>query len=189
MSGATKLHTGNVVLLAFVLVSSLFMSLTLSRSAAGDSEITIGDPLALPATVLWHLEANVMLNVTAVYGVDTVILSYTTNQTNTWQNITMTHVPPGSGQQFENSYEATLPPQTPSTRLTFLVIANDTLGNYAVKNNTAICYIDYVVPEFPVPSFIMVTTLTMTGVAVLAYAFRRNRLPKRSARAISQMGL
>jgi len=184
MSGARKLHTKNVVLLAFVLVSSLFLVVTLIHSAAGDSEITIGDPFALPATVLWHLEANVMLNVTAVHGVDTVILSCTTNRTDTWQNITMTHVPPGSGQQFENSYEATLPPQTPFTRLTFLVVANDTLGNYAVKNNTAICYIDYELPEFPVPSFIMVTILTMTGVAALTYVFRRNRLPRRSERLL-----
>jgi hypothetical protein len=170
-----KRHTKNRLLLAFVLVSSLFLVVTLIRSATGDSGITIGDPFALPASVQWFLEANVLLNVTAVHGVDTVILSYTTNQTNTWQNITMTHVPPGSGHQFENSYEATLPPQTPSTRLTFLVIANDTLGNYAVKNNTAICNIDYVVPEFPVPSFILVTILTMTVTAVLTYAFRRAR--------------
>jgi hypothetical protein len=178
MSGARKLHTNNVVLLAFILVLSLFLVVTLIHSVAGDSEVTIGDPFALPATVLWYLEANVMLNVTAVRGVDIVILSYTTNNTNTWQNITMTHVPPGSGQQFENSYEATLPPQTPFTRLTFLVIANDTLGNYAVKNNTAICYIDYEVLEFSVPSFVMVTILIMTGVAALTYAFRRNRLSR-----------
>ena len=178
-----KLHTKNGLLLAFLLVSSLFLVVTLIRSAAGDSEITIGDPFALPATIRWFLEAGVLLNVTAVHGVDTVILSYTTNQTNTWQNITMTHVPPGSGQQFENSYEATLPQQTPSTRLTFLVIANDTLGNYAVKNNTAICYIDYEIPEFTVPSFIMVTTLTMTGAVMLTYAVRRNRRLLGGARA------
>jgi hypothetical protein len=88
----------------------------------------------------------------------------------------MTHVPSGSGQQFENSYEATPPPQPQFTLLTFVVIANDTLGNYAVKNNTAICFVEYI-PKFPVSSFISVTILTVTVIAVLAYDYRRNRVP------------
>jgi hypothetical protein len=174
MSGARKLHTKNMVLSAFVLVSSLFLIVARVHSAAGDSEITIEDPPYFPATVLWYLEPYVTLNVSALHGVDTVVLSYTTNRTDTWKNITMTTVP---GIVIPNgyTYEAQLPSQPQSTLLTFVVIANDTLGNYAVKNNTAICYIDYEIPEFPVPSFILVTILTLTVAVMLRYAFRRNR--------------
>jgi hypothetical protein len=182
-----KLHTKNGLLLAFVLVSSLFLVLTPIRSAVGDSGITIEDPPWYPGSVQWYLEPYVTLNVSAAQGVDTVILSYTTNRTDTWQNITMTPVP-GHAIPNGSAYEAQLPSQPQFTLLTFVVIANDTLGNYAVKNNTAICYVEYI-PEFPVPSFILVTILTMTAAVVLTYAFHRNRLPKRSTRAISQTGL
>jgi hypothetical protein len=170
MSPAGKLDTKNGVLLTFALVLCLFLVLTLIHSAAGDSEITIGDPPYYPASAQYWLEANILVNVTAVHGVDTVILAYTTNQTDNWQNITMTHVPPGSGQEFENSYDATLPPQPPFTLLTFVIMANDTLGNYAVKNNSAICYIEYI-PEFTFPAFVMATILIITAVVALKYAF------------------
>jgi hypothetical protein len=186
MPGERKLAK-NGLLLAFFLILSMFLVLMSIRSAAGDSGITIEDPPWFPGRVQPYSEVYVMLNVSAIQGLDTVILSYTTNRTDTWQNITMTHVP---GYVIPNGYtfEAQLPAQPPFTLVTFAIIANDTLGNYAVKNDTAICFIEYI-PEFPVPSFVLVTILTTTVVVVLTYASRHNRLPRRNTRAISQMGL
>lgn len=91
--------------------------------------------------------------------VDTAVLSYTTNNGVSWNNITMIY-------NFTTGlYEATIVGQPAGTNVKYKIIAYDTAGNFNVNDNAEQYYVYTVIPEFPhaliLPLFMIATLLAV----------------------------
>jgi hypothetical protein len=135
------------------------------------SGISISEPVRSPAGDVQPSEnITVSVNVSAIQGVDTVLISYTTNRTAGWQNVTMDNVG-GS------TYQKVIPGQPTDTLVTYKIIANDTFGDSVVKDGAATWCSFPVVPEFSVFSLLLLG-ISAAVIAMSISRFRPNRFAK-----------
>jgi hypothetical protein len=94
----------------------------------------------------------------AASGVKNITLSYTTDNGDSWTNLSMVH-------NTTFIYQATIPGHTEDTLVKYKMLAYDNAGNLAVKDNAGEYYTYNVIPEFPswiiLPLFMMLTLLTV----------------------------
>jgi len=110
-----------------------------------DSPPTIGSPTQEPTTVTSSQNVTVSVSVTDESGVLEVILSYSTNESATWTNVTMN---PAAG----NVHEGDIPGFLFGTNVSYIIIAYDNLGNVAVKDNEGEYYVYMVILEDSPPT-------------------------------------
>jgi hypothetical protein len=104
-------------------------------------------------------------------GVRQVILSFSTNEGQTWTNITMSNTE-------GNSYSSELPGFNESTQVQYMIIAYDRADNVAVEDNAGEYYVYAVIPEFP---SLMILPLVMF-LALIAIALAKKNLCTATAR-------
>ncbi|MEM1564050.1 MAG: C39 family peptidase [Candidatus Bathyarchaeia archaeon] len=127
----------------------------------------IGTPTREPESEIQPFqEVKVSVNVTDMEsGVETVILSFTTNEGATWENKTM---------EFNVSkslYEALIPGKEADTIVRFKIIAYDVAGNVAVLDGEQPCCVYMVVPELE--SIYAVACLTIASITAHIFMLRR----------------
>ncbi len=81
---------------------------------------------------------TVYANVTDDSGVNQVILSYSIDGGLSWTNISMT---------FNDIWNASIPPQSADTNITYFLYAEDGFGNWATSNQSWYVVLDYPYPE------------------------------------------
>jgi predicted GH43/DUF377 family glycosyl hydrolase len=120
------------------------------------SGISISNPVRSPGGFVQANEnITISVNASAIQGVDTVLISCTTNRTSGWQNITMNLVS-------APTYQAVIPAQPADTLVTYKIMANDTFGDFVVKDGSAAWSSIVIIPEFPslaILSLVMIATL------------------------------
>jgi hypothetical protein len=135
----------------------------------------IGDITQTPAIdhVLPSDNVIVSANVTDTEsGVSEAILSYTTNDGATWQNVTMIW---NSTTCF---YEGVISSQSNSTRVKYKVLACDVAGNLAISDNGGGYYVYDVVAEFFTFWYQLAALLLLTTMATLVGKTKRMRRQK-----------
>ena len=129
----------------------------------------IGTPTHEPETPDPDEDVTVSVNVTDDdTGVrpDGVILSYSTDDGETWKNITMSKA---TG----DTYEGIIPGLSAGTHVSYRIIAYDYADNEAVKDNEGDYYVYTVIPEFPSWQIIALTLL-LVGIIVVIAKKRQN---------------
>jgi len=124
----------------------------------------IGTPIHTPEIPDDGEDVTVSVNVTDDdTGVrpDGVILSYSTDDGETWINVTMSKA---TG----DTYEGIIPGLAAGTQVKYMIIAYDYAGNGAVENNAGAYYVYTVIPEFPTWQIIAFTLLLIGIIVVLA---------------------
>jgi len=124
----------------------------------------IGTPTHEPETPDPSEDVTVSVNVTdADTGVrpDGVILSYSTDGGETWNNVTMSKT---TG----DTYEGIIPGLSAGTQVKYMIIAYDYAGNEAVENKAGEYYVYTVIPEFPTWQTIALTLLLIGIIVVIA---------------------
>jgi len=114
-------------------------------------------------------DVTVSVNVTdADTGVrpNGVTLSYSTDDGETWNNVTMSKT---TG----DTYEGIIPGLSAGTQVKYRIIAYDYANNEAVEDNAGQYYVYTVIPEFPTWQ-IVVLTLLLIGIIVVIAKKRQN---------------
>ncbi len=135
---------------------------------ADDVPPIIGTPINTPEIPDDGEDVTVSVDVTdADTGVrpDGVILSYSTDDGETWKNVTM-------NKTTGNTYEGTIPGLPAGTQVKYMITASDYAGNEAAKNNAGQYYVFTVIPEFPTWQ-IVVLTLLLIGTVIVIFKRRR----------------
>ncbi|MGD2066864.1 MAG: nitroreductase family protein [Candidatus Bathyarchaeota archaeon] len=129
--------------------------------ASGDGTApTIGDLSQNPSYDAVEPDQTVTVTVEvtdAGTGVGNVILSYSTDEGQTWTNATMTGV---SG----NMYSGDIPGFEEETRIQYRILAYDNSNNLAVEDNAGNYYVYTVIPEF---QFLILAFFVLTSLAVI----------------------
>jgi outer membrane protein assembly factor BamB len=139
---------------------------------ADNSAPTIGMPSRVPATVVQaNQTVKVSVNVTDLQsGVQSVTLSYTTDNGTTWRNQTMNF------NQTTSLYETTIPGQEAGTWVRFKITAVDNVGNSATLDGTQPYCTYQTVPEFSMLLFlIMLVIATLLAANMQRRRARANR--------------
>jgi hypothetical protein len=125
---------------------------------------TIGTPSQDPLSTSVEAYQNVTVtaNITdAESGVREAILSYTTDEGQTWTNNTMINTA-------NDLYEAKIPGFPTGTHLQYKIMAYDNADNSATEDNSGQYYVYTVIPEFQsFPSMIFIITTSITVLAIL----------------------
>lgn len=137
---------------------------------------TIGTPSQDPAST--SVEANQNVTVTANItdtesGVREAILSYTTDEGQTWTNTTMINTA-------KDFYEAKIPGFPTGTNVQYKITAYDNANNLATENNSGQYYIYTIIPEFQ--NSAIVIFIIATSITVLAILKKRQEHPQERAR-------
>jgi len=131
--------------------------------------IVVSDPSRDPeGDVNPWTDIDVFVNVTASQGIRDVIISYTTNRTASWENITMTLYNAETG-----TYNGTIPGQQPDTLITYKIIAYDRFGDFVVKDGESLRYIIIVIPEFS----ILIAAALLIIIPLIAILQSKRRAP------------
>jgi len=127
---------------------------------------TIDTPSHKPQQPLPTDTVKVSANVTDdLSGVHDVILSYRTNISLTWTNVTMTY----NSTSF--LYEGSIPTQLLGTNVTYMITAHDNVGKQTVNDNAGSYFTYMVIPEFP--TLISVILLLCAVTPLLMFLKRR----------------
>jgi uncharacterized surface protein with fasciclin (FAS1) repeats len=102
-------------------------------------------------------------------GVYSVILSYSTDGEQTWNNVTMTNT---TG----DTYEGQIPGLPAETEVQYEIIAYDNIGNPAVENNAGEYYVYTVIPEFSSVALISIFLILSLLTTVLMKKSKRINL-------------
>jgi len=125
---------------------------------------TIGTPSQDPVSTSVEAYQNVTVtaNITdAESGVREAILSYTTDEGQTWTNTTMINTA-------NDLYEAKIPGFPTGTHLQYKIMAYDNADNSATEDNSGQYYVYTVIPEFQsFASMIFVLVASITVLAIL----------------------
>lgn len=128
-----------------------------------DGDPVIETPIHTPETPDDGEAVTVSVNVTdADTGVrpDGVILSYSTDGGETWNNVTMSKA---TG----DTYEGIIPGLSAGTEVSYRIIAYDYEDNEAVENNAGAYYVYTVISEFPTWQIIVLALLLIGAIVVL----------------------
>jgi parallel beta-helix repeat protein len=121
----------------------------------------VQDPLTdiLPDTVV-KINATVT---DATSGIEQVLLNCTfTNSTNTWYAVfSMTHL---TG----NIWNATIPPQPYGTNVTYVIVAEDNVGNTITTEQLGYEYEYHVVPEFTLSTVVIAVIIATSLIAIIS---------------------
>ncbi len=98
--------------------------------------------------------------------VDGVILSYSTDGGETWNNVTMSKT---TG----DTYEGIIPGLPAGTHVKYMIIAYDNAGNFEIEDQLGEYYVYTVIPEFPTWQ-IVVLTLLLIGIIIVIMKRRQN---------------
>jgi hypothetical protein len=121
---------------------------------------------------------TVSVNVTDIQsGVHEVVLSYTTDNGTTWENVTMNYDPT------RGLYSGTIPAQPYGTWIKYKIIAIDNAGNPTIKDHAGEGYMYNVVPEFS--SVWLVFTAFVILTASLVIACKKRLRPKCRKRVLT----
>ena len=126
-------------------------------------------PIHTPATPNPEDEVTVSVNVTDDdSGVDTVILSYSTNDGETWTNYTMTKAD-------GDEYNTTIPSLSAGTHVNYKLIAYDVAGNPEVGDNQGDYYVYIVIAEFPTWTLPLVMIVLLTAAMAVYLRTQKHR--------------
>jgi len=134
----------------------------------------IGTPVQTPETPGADEAVTVSVNVTDEFEVrpDGVILSYTTDDGETWNNVTMSTT---TG----DTYEGEIPGSPGGTQVKYKIIAYDSAGNSAIDDNNGEHYV-YAIAQVPFWTqwwFWIIVVAAIVALAVAVYFFLRKRKP------------
>ncbi len=136
-------------------------ALPVGSSASGDGTApTIGDASQDPSYDAVEPGQTVTVSVEVTdegTGVREVILSYSTDDGQTWTDTAMTST---SG----NMYSGEIPGFEEETRIQYRILAYDNSNNFAAEDNAGNYYIYTVIPEF---QFLILVFVTLTSLAVI----------------------
>jgi hypothetical protein len=140
----------------------------------------IGTPVHTPEILDPGEDVTVSVNVTdADTGVrpDGVILSYSTDDRETWDNVTMSKT---TG----DTYEGQIPGLPAGTQVEYKIIAYDNAGNFAIDDNNGQYYV-YVVTQVPFWMqwwfWIIVVVVGTVALAGVAYFLKKRKPPTPTA--------
>jgi len=120
----------------------------------------ITTPYQEPTIVLPNVPVTVYVNVTdAESGVREVILSYKTNESLTWANVTM-------AKSAANTYTGEIPGFLNGTNVEYKIVAYDRAKNIATNDNQGSNYIYIVIPEFSSGLMLLLAFLLLTLIFV-----------------------
>lgn len=124
-------------------------------------------------------EVIVSVNVTdEVSEVDTVVLSYATDNGTSWSNVTMMY------NSSTEVYEAVIPEQPAEIRIKYEITAYDKAGNFDVNDNAGQYYVYTVIPEFPsaiiLLLFMVATLITVVPIKYSKKERRKHMVPEHS---------
>ena len=129
---------------------------------------TIGAPSQDPdfTAVEPHQNVTITANITdAESGIREAILSYTTDEGQTWTNTTMINTA-------NDLYEAKIPGFPTGTRVQYKIIAYDNANNSITEDNSGEYYVYTVIPEFQ--SFASMIFVLVASITVLAILKKKN---------------
>jgi nitroreductase len=139
---------------------------------------TIGTPSQDPASTSVEAYQNVTVTANIIdteSGVREAILSYTTDEGQTWTNTTMINTT-------NDLYEAKVPGFPTGTSVQYKITAYDNADNSATENNSGQYYVYTVIPEIQ-NSAIMIFIIAIST-AVLAILKKRKKHSQKSVRTI-----
>ncbi len=139
----------------------------------------IGTPVQTPETPGADEAVTVSVNVTDAFGVrpDGVILSYSTDDGETWNNVTMSKT---TG----DTYEGKIPGLPAGTHVQYKIIAYDNAGNSAVNDNNGQFYVYAVKQEAPFWTqwwFWAIVGVVIVALAVAIYFLIKRKPPTPTA--------
>lgn len=121
---------------------------------------SIDTPHQEPEIVMPYQNVTISANVTDTEsGIAGVILSYSTDNGTTWNNITMTH-------EIGDAYVHQIPGFSEGTHVWYKVIAYDNAGNVETNDNLGQYYVYTAIPEFPTLISFLITAFTMITVVM-----------------------
>ena len=127
----------------------------------------IGEVTQTPETVEPKETATVLAEVfDDLSGVSTVVLSYSTNERETWHNITMNLM----GKQ---TYSGQIPGFLEGTTVWYKIIAYDNAGNFQVSDNVQY-YVYAVVPDFSA-TYIVPLMVSSLAIVILVFSYHLKR--------------
>jgi hypothetical protein len=139
----------------------------------------IGTPVHTPEIPDADEAVTVSVNVTDAFGVrpDGVILSYSTDDGETWNNVTMSKTT-------EDTYEGEIPGLPAGTNVQYKIIAHDNAGNFAVDDNNGQYYVYAVKKEVPFWTQWWFWAIVVAGIVALAggvYFLKKRKPPTPTA--------
>nr|NIR88017.1 hypothetical protein [Candidatus Bathyarchaeota archaeon] len=134
----------------------------------------IGTPTQTPETPGTDEAVTVSVNVTDEFEVlpDGVTLSYTTDDGETWNNVTMSKT---TG----DTYEGEIPGSPAGTQVKYKIIAYDNAGNSAINDNNGQHYV-YAIPQVPFWMqwwFWIIVVAAIVALAVAVYFLIKRKPP------------
>ncbi len=116
-------------------------------------------------------EVVVSVNITdEISEVDTVILSYTTDNGTSWSNVTMIYNPN------TELYKVLIPGQPSETLVKYEIIVYDEAGNFDVNDNAGQYYVYTVIPEFPSTMILLLFMIaTLMAVVLMKYKYPKKK--------------
>jgi len=118
----------------------------------------IGSPVHSPLEPLPDQQVRVSVDVTSINTLTDVVLSYSNDDV--WTNVTMTLT--------DGRYAANIPAMADQTNIRYKIVAYDSMGNVAVKDNLGNNYQYTVIPEFSSPIIIVLAIiLGITAIMVI----------------------
>jgi len=129
---------------------------------------TITDIVQFPPPDNVQPSDDVIVNATVTdeaSPIKTVILMYSTDNGNTWNNVSMSPIA-------DSIYTATIPKQDYCTHVQYMIVAEDSAGNIQIEDNAGEYYTYHVVPEFGATPLIVLTPLTLA--IIIAILKRKN---------------
>jgi len=129
---------------------------------------TITDIVQFPPPDNVQPSDDVMVNATVTdeaSSIKTVILMYSTDNGNTWNNVSMSPIA-------DSIYTATIPKQNYCTHVQYMIVAEDSAGNIQIEDNAGEYYVYHVVSEFGATPLIVLMPLTLA--IIIAILKRKN---------------